>query len=152
MTQRVTKLEAAAILDVSASTIDRMIRRGELETETEPHGSRHKVWVLMDHEATSDPPGDGAPERSDEPSVAVLTQQVKGLEELVTYQREQLKDADWRYQQLMEQLSASQKNLEALTRALPAPPADMGTRNERNGVNRSRWWPFRRQVARAGQA
>ena len=50
MTQRVTKLEAAAILDVSASTIDRMIKRGELGTETEPHGSRHKVWVLMDHD------------------------------------------------------------------------------------------------------
>ena len=147
MTQRVTKLEAAAILDVSASTIDRMIKRGEIETETEPHGSRHKVWVLMDHGTTGDPPGGGSPERSDEPSLAVLMQQVKGLEELVTYQREQLRDSDWRYQQLMEQLSASQKNIEALTRALPAPPPDMEPPKARNGVKRSRWWPFRRQEA-----
>ena len=74
-------------------------------------------------------------------------QQVKGLEELVTYQREQLRDADWRYQQLMEQLSVSQKNVEALTRALPAPPPDMENPKEGPGMKRSRWWPFRRQAA-----
>ena len=147
MTQRVSKLEAAAILDVSASTIDRMIKRGELETETEPHGSRHKVWVLMDHNLPGDQSCEGSLERASEPSVAVLMQQVKGLEELVTYQREQLKDADWRYQQLMEQLSASQKNVEALTRALPAPPPDMETPKEGHEVKRSWWRPFRRQAA-----
>ena len=146
MTQRVSKLEAAAILDVSASTIDRMIKRGELETETEPHGSRHKVWVMMDHNVPADQPGEGSPERLNEPSVVVLMQQVKGLEELVTYQREQLKDADWRYQQLMEQLSASQKNVEALTRALPAPPPDTETPKSRDEVKRSWWRPFRRQA------
>ena len=148
MTQRVTKLEAAAILDVSASTIDRMIKRGELETETEPHGSRHKVWVLMDHYERSDQTSDGSHDRSDEPDVAVLMQQVQGLEELVVYQREQLKDADWRYQQLMEQLSASQKNVEALTRALPAPVVAPETEPSAQGLElergRSWWWPFRR--------
>ena len=152
MTRRMTKLEAAAILDVSASTIDRMIKRGELETETEPHGSRHKVWVLMDQRGRRDQPGDGLLDRSDEPAVAVLMQQVKGLEELVTYQREQLKDSDWRYQQLMEQLSASQKNVEALTRALPAPALDIETPEKGQEVKRSWWWPFRRQGAGSGQA
>ena len=45
---RVTRNEAAARLKVSKSTLDRMIKRGELTTETEQHGHRHTVWVLMD--------------------------------------------------------------------------------------------------------
>ena len=40
MLQRLTKLAAAARLDVSPSTIDRMILRGDLSIEKEPHGSR----------------------------------------------------------------------------------------------------------------
>ena len=44
---RVTRNEAAARLKVSKSTLDRKIRRGELTTETEQHGHRHTVWVLM---------------------------------------------------------------------------------------------------------
>ena len=46
---KVTRNEAAARLKVSKSTLDRMIKRGEL-TETEQHGQRHTVWVLMDDE------------------------------------------------------------------------------------------------------
>ena len=45
---RVTRKEAAARLNVSKSTLDRMIKRGELTTETEQHGQRHTVWVIMD--------------------------------------------------------------------------------------------------------
>ena len=45
---RVTRKEAAARLNVSKSTLDRMLKRGELVTETEQHGLRHTVWVLMD--------------------------------------------------------------------------------------------------------
>ena len=145
MTQRVTKLEAAAILDVSASTIDRMIKRGELATEQEPHGNRHKVWVLIDHDAPGDQPGDGSHDLLGEESVTVLMERVRGLEGLVTYQRDQIKDADWRYQQLMEQLSASQKNVESLTRALPAP---LVVPEEEAKAKRSWWWPFGR-TARA---
>ena len=47
---RVTRNEAAARLKVSKSTLDRMIKRGELATETEQHGQRHTVWILMDDE------------------------------------------------------------------------------------------------------
>ena len=47
---KVTRNEAAARLKVSKSTLDRMIKRGELTTETEQHGQRHTVWVLMDDE------------------------------------------------------------------------------------------------------
>ena len=45
---KVTRNEAAARLKLSKSTLDRMIKRGELTTETEQHGQRHTVWVLMD--------------------------------------------------------------------------------------------------------
>ena len=47
---KVTRNEAAARLKVSKSTLDRMIKRGELTTETEQHGQRHTVWILMDDE------------------------------------------------------------------------------------------------------
>ena len=37
---RLSKLEAAMRLGVSPSTVDRMIQRGQLEAEKEPHGTR----------------------------------------------------------------------------------------------------------------
>ena len=49
---RLSKLEAAMRLGVSPSTIDRMIQRGQLEAEKDPHGTRYKVWVLLDDEQT----------------------------------------------------------------------------------------------------
>ena len=45
---RVTRQDAATRLGVSEATVDRMIRRGELQVEKEPQGSRYKVWVLLD--------------------------------------------------------------------------------------------------------
>ena len=45
---RLTRQQAAARLQVSESTIDRMIRRGHLATEKEHHGGRYTVWVLLD--------------------------------------------------------------------------------------------------------
>ena len=56
MQQRLSKLEAAQRLGVSPSTLDRMIRRGELEIEREGRGDRAKVWVLA-HGLSSDAPG-----------------------------------------------------------------------------------------------
>ena len=44
--QRVSKDDARLILEVSDSTIDRRVRRGELETERQ--GCR--VWVLLEDE------------------------------------------------------------------------------------------------------
>ena len=44
---RVTRHAAAARLQVSEATIDRMIKRGELAAEKEAQGSGYKVWVLM---------------------------------------------------------------------------------------------------------
>ena len=161
MTQRLSKMEAAARLDVSASTIDRMIQKGELQTEKEPHGSRHRIWVVMDEEATdksvnspreaSEPSPDDSPDASGEEmsdwsdasgevEVAVLKERVKNLEELADYHRELLKDSEWRYQQAMEQLSASQRTMETLTKSLPAAV-------DGNNVSPRRiWWPFGRRI------
>ena len=157
MTQRLSKMEAAARLEVSASTIDRMIQKGELQTEREPHGSRHRIWVVMDdgetdksvnspHEASDPLPEDspdvsdeGRPDESDasgEVELAVLRERVKNLEDLADYHRELLKDSEWRYQQAMEQLSASQRTMETLTKALPA-AVDGNTPSPRQS-----WWPF----------
>ena len=160
MTQRLSKMEAAARLDVSASTIDRMIQKGELQVEKEPHGSRHRIWVVLDDEESdesvdspleaSEPSPDGlldasGEEMSDwsdasgEVEVAVLRERVKNLEELADYHRELLRDSEWRYQQAMEQLSASQRTMETLTKSLPAAV-------DGNNVSpRRSWWPFGRR-------
>ena len=53
----------------------------------------------------------------------------KGLRELVDLYRERLTDADWRYQELLEQLKTMTKALPAAQDADPRP-------------NRW-WWPFR---------
>ena len=156
MAQKLTKMEAAARLDVSQSTIDRMIQKGELQIEKEPHGSRHRIWVLMNgenadasadmsvdvsdnssedsHDASTDEMPDTA-DMSEAIELAVLRERVKNLEELTNYHREQLKDSEWRYQQAMDQLGNSQRTVDTLTKALPA--ADPGIASQRR-----RWWPF----------
>lgn len=160
MTQRLSKMEAAARLDVSASTIDRMIQKGELQVEKEPHGSRHRIWVVMNADKTdesvnssreaSEPSPDDSPDASGEEmsdwsdasgevELAVLRERVKSLEELADYHRELLRDSEWRYQQAMEQLSASQRTMETLTKSLPAAV-------DGNNVSlRRSWWPFGRR-------
>ena len=157
MTQRLSKMEAATRLEVSASTIDRMIQKGELQVEKEPHGSRHRIWVVMNADKTdesvnssreaSEPSPDDSPDASGEEmsdwsdasgevELAVLRERVKSLEELADYHRELLRDSEWRYQQAMEQLSASQRTMETLTKSLPAAV-------DGNNVSpRRSWWPF----------
>ena len=123
---RVTRKQAAARLNVSKSTLDRMIKKGELDTETEQHGHRHTVWVLMDdvvEDISEDFTGDTndhTPESSEHTGGdtgaenLALQAEVKGLRELVDLYRERLTDADWRYQEVLDQLKT-------MTRALPAP-------------------------------
>lgn len=157
MRQKLTKLEAAARLDVSASTIDRMIQRGGLQTEKDPHGSRHRVWVMLDvdvddastdssdhssaipPDASPDVPVDATPDGSDgssEAEIAVLRERVRNLEELANYHRELLKDSEWQYQQAMDQLGVSQRTVETLTKALPN--ADTASKVAPRPI----WWPF----------
>ena len=139
---RVTRNEAAARLKVSKSTLDRMIKRGELTTETEQHGHRHTVWVLMDDdiedtaEVSTGNTNGHFPEASEHTGDdtgaenLALQAEVKGLRELVDLYRERLTDADWRYQELLAQLKT-------MTNALPAPAEPPDPRTKR------RWWPFR---------
>ena len=139
---RVTRKEAAAKLNVSKSTLDRMIKKGELDTETEQHGHRHTVWVLMD-DATEDISDDSTGNTNGHSPASsehtggdtgaenlALQAEVKGLRELVDLYRERLTDADWRYQEVLEQLKT-------MTKALPAPAEPAAPRPRR------RWWPFR---------
>ena len=138
---RVTRNEAAARLKVSKSTLDRMIKRGELTTETEQHGHRHTVWVLMDdvvEDTTEDFIGNtnghfpGSSEHTGGDTGAenlALQTEVKGLRELVDLYRERLTDADWRYHEVLEQLKT-------MTKALPMAP-------EEPPPPKRWWWPFR---------
>ena len=139
---RVTRKDAAARLNVSKSTLDRMIKRGELTTETEQHGNRHTVWVLMDDdiedtaEVSTGNTNGHFPEASEhigddtDAENLALQAEVKGLRELVDLYRERLTDADWRYQELLEQLKT-------MTNALPAPVGPAASQPKRW------WWPFR---------
>ena len=138
---RVTRNEAAARLKVSKSTLDRMVKRGELTTETEQHGHRHTVWVLMYddiedtaenstgntnghfHEASEHTGGNIEAEN------LALQVEVNGLRELVDLYRERMADADWRYQELLQQLKTMTKALPAAQDAAP--------------LSKRWWWPFR---------
>ena len=138
---RVTRNEAAARLKVSKSTLDRMIKRGELTTETEQHGQRHTVWVLMDdviEDTTEDFTGNinghlpASSEHIRDDTGAenlALQAEVTGLRELVDLYRERLTDADWRYQELMGQLKTMTNALPVATNEAPRP--------------KRWWWPFR---------
>ena len=137
---RVTRNEAAAKLKISKSTLDRMVKRGELTTETEQHGHRHTVWVLIDEDiedtaevSTGNTNGHfpGASEHTGDDTATdnlALQAEVNGLRELVDLYRERLADADWRYQELLEQLKTMTKALPASETATPQP--------------KRWWWPF----------
>ena len=82
MQQRLSKLEAAQRLGVSPSTLDRMIRRGELEIEREGRGDRAKVWVLapgLSSDAPGGQPVDAGP--SPEAELAALPGTAGGAQE-----------------------------------------------------------------------
>ena len=119
-----------------------MIKRGELTTETEQHGQRHTVWVLMDDEiediaevSTGNTNGH-FPEVSEhigdniKAENLALQVEVNGLREMVDLYRERLTDSDWRYQELMEQFKT-------MTKALP-----MATEQPADSRPKRWWWPF----------
>ena len=142
---RLSKLDAATRLGISPSTVDRMIQRGQLDAEKEPHGTRYKIWVLLDDEPGDSPPDQPVDESRDEPGdspvpppdlsaqleIAKLRERAKSAEEraqtlegLADYHKQLLTDSEWRFQEILQQLKQSQQNVAALTRALPAPTAE----------------------------
>ena len=119
---------------VTREMLTGMIKRGELTTETEQHGRRHTVWVLMDDLSenssgvTSEDSGKHIGGDTGAENLA-LQAEVSGLRELVELYRERLTEADWRHQELLGQLKT-------LTAALPAgEPTDPKAKRW--------WWPFR---------
>ena len=160
-TTRLTRQAAAERLQISESTLDRMIRRGDLPTEKETHGSRYKIWVLLDEsseqsddgtdadsaenhaysrEAPADKP-EYSPHRvdyADDHELTTLRTEVRNLRELADYRGELLKDAAWRYQELLQQLKLSQETSAMLARALPESAGAPNT----GRTPRRRWWPF----------
>ena len=156
LTKRLSKLEAAKALEVSPTTVDRMIARGELQTEREPRGTRYKVWVLLPDDESVTPSGEPVEQSEDEPGdksrdapsvtkdesdieeLIRLRLQVKNIEDLATYRGELLNEAGRREQLLLDQLAASQKNLETVTLALN--PGQKPVEKRRRG-----WWPWWRR-------
>ena len=90
---RVTKTEAARVLDVSARTVNRRIAAGEIETERETT-DRRRVFVPLDAEAQANTPVDKSGE------VAVLKERCAGLQDLVDQLHEQLDLERSRYSEL----------------------------------------------------
>ena len=146
--RRVSKMEAVNILEVSLSTVERMIKRGELQVEREDLGGKHRIWILLDEEEggvsadesseqpagySHEMPGNGLP-MSEREELVSLRVQVNGLKDLSDFRAEQLKESELRFQLLMQQL-------ELLTRALPAPPPEQ----KAAAGTKWGWLPWRRR-------
>ena len=141
MSTRVTRLEASRLLKISPSTVDRRIERGELIVEKELHGSRNRIWVVLEDE-TPEVPGESSPGLSAEnpaenspgshlEEVITLRERVKSLEYLEKYHRDQLVQKDLLVQELLGTVNR-------LAVALPE-----GKRTDEDV--RGRWrWPWRR--------
>ena len=148
MKQRLSKVEASQELGVSISTIDRMIRRGDLQIEREGTKSNDRVWVILEGEEAAEA-GDGASASASGPAAAgaddgdatELREQVKSQRELADYRGELLKEGELRFHALLQELSSSHRTLEALTRALPEPPQPA-----QEAPRKRWWWPFRRDA------
>ena len=156
MVQRVSKLEASRILEVSPSTIDRRIDRGELQVEHEPRGNSYKVWVLLDDGASAEatdqaptPAGDLA-ENCVAPlgdsallvELTTLRERAKNFEELSEFYKTQLDGANYRYHEVLQNLTTAQQTVDRLTKALnPGSYAAVPTKS------RWHWWPFGRRTS-----
>ena len=94
-----TKAEACRELAVSLSTLDRRIASGEIRTKREPHGRRHRVYVMLD---------DDLPSAIETPKseLAVAQERVRVLEEHVAFLQEQLDLEQERSAELVNQLKA----------------------------------------------
>ena len=142
MVTRVSRTEAARLLGVSISTIDRQIQRGQLAIEKEDYGSRERVWVLLDENSVANSPvtagaavRDSAGDTTDD-QVRALEHQVRSLQEIADYRQKVLQESELRFQQVLGNLTTAQQTIERMSRALPA-PEETPPRRTRN------WWPWR---------
>ena len=99
-----TKAEACRELGVSLSTLDRRIAAGELKARREPHGRRHRVYVMLDDES---PENDNHQEPGGT-ALAVARERVRGLEAQLALLQEQLEQERRRNSALVNELKAAQ--------------------------------------------
>ena len=95
-----TKAQACRELDVSLSTLDRRIAAGELLTQREHHGRRHRLYVVLDDRVTVD---QAEADRA-KTALAVAQERVRCLEEQVAFLLEQLDLEQRRSAELLEDL------------------------------------------------
>ena len=97
-----TKEEACRELRWSLSTLNRRIAAGEVPVRREPHGRRHRVYVMLD---------DDLPSAVETPQseLAVAQERIRGLEEQVAFLQEQLDLEQERNSELINQLKATQE-------------------------------------------
>ena len=84
--RQLTKAEACRELAVSLSTLDRRIASGDIQVRREQHGSRHRIYVMLD----DDLPENGASARSQGTLLDVAQDRIRGLDEQVALLQAQL--------------------------------------------------------------
>ena len=94
-----TKAEACRELGLSLSTLDRRIAAGELQARREPHGRRHRVYVILDDE-----PPESEIDESGGVALAVSQERIRGLEEQVALLQGQMDRERQRNGELVDQL------------------------------------------------
>ena len=71
-------------------------------------------------------------------------ERAKSFEELADFHRQALKDAEWRYPEILMEVRQGQQNLAAMTRALPPPERRRDASLDQNHRPRT-CWPFGRR-------
>ena len=84
--KQLTKAEACRELALSLSTLDRRIASGEIQVTREPHGRRHRVYVMLD----DDPPDNGVNPRSQGTLLDVAQERIRDLEKQVVLLQSQV--------------------------------------------------------------
>ena len=95
-----TKAEACRELAVSLSTLDRRIAAGEVAVEREPHGRRHRLYVMLD----DDVPGNG---KLTDPQLVAAHGRIQGLEAQVELLQGQLGQERQRNAALADELKTA---------------------------------------------
>ena len=96
--RQLTKAEACRELAVSLSTLDRRIASGDIQVRREQHGSRHRIYVMLD----DDLPENGASARSQGTLLDVAQERIRGLDEQVALLQAQLAQEQERNIELKE--------------------------------------------------
>lgn len=95
-----TKVQACRELDVSLSTLDRRIAAGELLTQRETHGRRHRLYVVLDDSTAVDQ----ADADRAKMALAVAQERARCLEDQVAFLRGQLELEQRRSAELLKDL------------------------------------------------